>query len=166
MTKELEERVAELQQTVADLTALGQRLRAQVFPHDADLVEAREEREHRAELERRLDEIPRDGKGKSLWEPFSSIDQGMRSFKGPRKAFFELTIPKGMRIHDYPADWDEELELLEAWGFRRMKPAYYASGSVFINTATGEELKLKPKQTPPAQEVEEEVEVDEWSLMP
>ena len=166
MTKELEERVTTLEQTVADLTELCRRLRASAFPYDADLVEAREERKHRVELERRLDEIPRDGKGNALWEPFSSIDEGLRRHNDPRaqrRAFVELTIPTGLRIKDYPTDWNEDLDKVEKWGFRHGKPTYYASGGGFINTQTGEEAKpRKPEEAKPRHQVVEEV--DGWDI--
>ena len=167
MSKELEKRITNLEQAVADLTVLCQRLRENAFPHDADLVEAREERKHRKEQERRLDEIPRDGKGNALWEPFSSVDEGLRALHDPmaqRRAFLELTIPSGMRIHHYPADWDDDLELIQKWGVRHCKPSLYARGSVFINTETGEEAKPRKQEAlKPRDELVDE-EVDGWSI--
>ena len=166
MTEELESRIAALEKNSAVLDALCERLRAHVFPYDDDLVEAREERKYRAELEKRLDEIPRDGKGNSLWEPFSAIDEGLRSQSDPkrrRRAFVDLTIPEGMSIKEYPGDWADDLDMLQAWSFRQTRPSYYARGSVFINTQTGEEAKArKPEVAKPRHQVVEEV--DGWDI--
>jgi len=68
-----------------------------------------------------------------------------------------------MSIKHYHADWHEDLDKLQKWGFRHCTPSHYARDGVCIHAETGEEVKPKAPEKPKSRDHVVE-EVDRWEI--